>query len=94
MGASNYLARRSNVELDEPDARTDALRHAAATIGGFVIAGLVPLAAYLAPIGGDSRLPAAIGLTAAALFAVGASRSFVTNGAFSAAAPRCFSSAP
>ncbi len=82
MGASNYLARRSNVEIDEPDARTDALRHAAATIAGFVIAGLVPLAAYLAPIGNDSRLPAAIGLTAAALFGVGASRSFVTKRGF------------
>ncbi len=53
MGASNYLARRSNVEIDEHDARTDALRHGAATIAGFVIAGLVPLVAYLAPIGDD-----------------------------------------
>ena len=43
---------------------------------------MVPLAAYLAPIGNDSRLPAAIGLTAAALFGVGASRSFVTKRGF------------
>ncbi|HYK07716.1 MAG TPA: VIT1/CCC1 transporter family protein [Gaiellaceae bacterium] len=82
MGASNYLARRSNVESDASDDRTDALRHGAATIVGFVIAGTVPLVAYLAPIGDDIRLPAAVGLTAGALFAVGASRSFVTRRGF------------
>ena len=38
MGASNYLARRSHVEEDLAD-RRDALRHAFATIVGFVIAG-------------------------------------------------------
>jgi VIT1/CCC1 family predicted Fe2+/Mn2+ transporter len=82
MGASNYLARRSNVELDASNDRTDALRHGGATIVGFVIAGTVPLVAYLAPIGDDFRLPTAVGLTAAALFGVGASRSFVTKRGF------------
>ena len=82
MGASNYLARRSNVESDASDDRTDALRHAAATIFGFVIAGMTPLIAYVVPIGDGIRLPTAVGLTAAALFAVGASRSFVTRRGF------------
>ena len=82
MGASNYLARRSNVEIDASNDRADALRHGAATIVGFVTAGTVPLVAYLAPIGEDFRLPAAVGLTAAALFGVGASRSVVTKRGF------------
>jgi vacuolar iron transporter family protein len=79
MGASNYLARRSTVEAEERASREDALRHAAATIGAFVVAGLVPLIAYLLPLSSDSRFIAAIGLTAAALFSVGAARSFVTG---------------
>jgi vacuolar iron transporter family protein len=82
MGASNYLARRSNIEIDGHEDRTDALRHGVATIVGFVIAGVVPLIAYLAPIDDASRLPTAVGLTAAALFCVGASRSFVTKRGF------------
>ena len=82
MGASNYLARRSNVEIDASNDRADALRHGAATIVGFVTAGTVPLVAYLAPIGEDFRFPTAVGLTAAALFAVGASRSVVTKRGF------------
>jgi len=79
MGASNYLARRSTAEAEERASREDALRHAAATIGAFVAAGLVPLAAYLLPIPSDSRFIAAVALTAATLFSVGAARSFVTG---------------
>lgn len=82
MGASNYLARRSNVESGLADDRGDAVRHAAATIAGFVVAGLIPLVAYVVPIPESSRLPAAIGLTGVALFSVGASRSFVTRRGF------------
>ena len=82
MGASNYLARRSDVELGGGNDRADGLRHGSATIIGFVIAGMVPLVAYLAPIADEARLPAAVGLTAAALFGVGASRSFVTKRGF------------
>ena len=82
MGASNYLARRSDVETAERNDRTDALRHGGATIAGFVLAGVIPLVAYLAPIPDAARLPAAIGLTAAALFGVGASRSLVTKRGF------------
>ena len=82
MGASNYLARRSDVEFGAGNDRADGLRHGAATIIGFVIAGVVPLVAYLAPLPDGTRLPAAVGLTAAALFGVGASRSFVTKRGF------------
>jgi VIT1/CCC1 family predicted Fe2+/Mn2+ transporter len=79
MGASNYLARRSTAEAEERASREDALRHAAATIGAFVAAGVVPLAAYLLPIPSDDRFIAAVALTAATLFSVGAARSFVTG---------------
>jgi VIT1/CCC1 family predicted Fe2+/Mn2+ transporter len=79
MGASNYLARRSNVEAAESADRADAVRHGVATIVGFVSAGVVPLVAYLLPLPDDARLGTAVGLTLVALFGVGASRSFVTR---------------
>jgi VIT1/CCC1 family predicted Fe2+/Mn2+ transporter len=79
MGASNYLARRSTAELEERASREDAFRHASATIGAFVAAGLIPLVAYLLPLPSDTRFIAAIALTAATLFSVGAARSFVTG---------------
>jgi VIT1/CCC1 family predicted Fe2+/Mn2+ transporter len=71
MGASNYLARRSNVETGEAADRADALRHGTATILGFIGAGLTPLVAYLVPMPDSARLAAAVGLTGVALFAVG-----------------------
>lgn len=82
MGASNYLARRSDVEDEERAERVDATRHGVATIAGFVTAGLVPLVAYLVPLGEAARWPAAIVLTAATLFLVGASRAFATHAGF------------
>ena len=78
MGASNYLARRSHLEEDLAD-RRDALRHGLATIVGFVIAGVLPLAAYLLPLEPRVQFPVSIALAAAALFAVGAARTFVTR---------------
>ena len=81
MGASNYLARRSHVEEDLAD-RRDALRHAFATIVGFVIAGVLPLIAYLLPLEPEVQFPASIALAASALFAVGAARTFVTRRGF------------
>ena len=82
MGASNYLARRSNVETADSTDRADAFRHGMATIAGFVAAGMIPLVAYVVPMSDAARLPSAIGLTAAALFGVGASRSLVTKQGF------------
>lgn len=81
MGASNYLARRSH-EDDELAERADALRHGAATILGFVTAGVIPLLAYLAPLDADVSFAIATGLAGAALFAVGAARTFVTRRGF------------
>ena len=78
MGASNYLARRSHVQEELAD-RRDSLRHAFATIVGFVVAGVLPLIAYLVPLEPEVRFPASIALAGAALFAVGAARTFVTR---------------
>jgi len=46
MGASNFLARRSYANADERATGGGAARHGAATVVGFVIAGMVPLVAY------------------------------------------------
>ena len=81
MGASNYLARRSNLEQDLSD-RRDALRHGLATVVGFIAAGVLPLAAYVLPLEPAVRFPASIALAAAALFSVGAARTFVTKRGF------------
>jgi VIT1/CCC1 family predicted Fe2+/Mn2+ transporter len=50
-----------------------------ATVVGFITAGLVPLLAYLVPLPEDARFPVAVVLTLSTLFAVGASRAFVTR---------------
>jgi vacuolar iron transporter family protein len=78
MGASNYLARRSTVE-DELVPRLEAGKHAAATIVGFLAAGILPLLAYLLPLPDDRRFAIAVASAAAALFAVGAGRTLVTH---------------
>ena len=79
MGASNFLARRSYAEAADRADRPEAAKHGAATLFGFVTAGVVPLVAYLVPLADDARFPAAVVLTLATLFAVGASRSLVTR---------------
>ncbi|HEX5468716.1 MAG TPA: VIT1/CCC1 transporter family protein [Gaiellaceae bacterium] len=79
MGASNYLARRSTVEDEERQSRVDALRHGGATVIAFVVAGIVPLLAYLLPIPAGGRFETAIALTGLTLFAVGAGRSLFTG---------------
>jgi VIT1/CCC1 family predicted Fe2+/Mn2+ transporter len=79
MGASNFLARRSYAEAADRADRHEAARHGAATLIGFVAAGIVPLVAYLLPLSDGARFPTAVGLTLATLFAVGASRAFVTH---------------
>ena len=61
-----------------PD-RVEAAKHGAATFGGFLVAGVVPLVAYVLPLADDDRFPAAVALTLATLFAVGASRAIVTG---------------
>jgi vacuolar iron transporter family protein len=79
MGASNFLARRSFAEAHDRATGREAARHGVATLVGFITAGIVPLVAYLAPLSDDVRFPVAVTLTLATLFAVGASRAFVTH---------------
>ncbi|RDZ66244.1 hypothetical protein C5B90_07845 [Haloferax sp. Atlit-12N] len=84
MGMSNYLSERS--EEDYHDARGDAhdrtdgktpVRTAAATFAAFIVAGWAPLFPYVLRL--EPLFPVSIAVTAAAFFAVGASRSLVTN---------------
>ncbi len=79
MGASNFLSRRSYAEADERATGREAARHGAATVVAFIVAGMVPLVAYLVPLSDDVRFPLAITLTLTTLFAVGASRAFITR---------------
>jgi len=79
MGASNFLSRRSYADADERATGGEATRHGAATLVGFIAAGIVPLVAYLVPLSDDVRFLVAVGLTLATLFAVGASRAVVTR---------------
>jgi VIT1/CCC1 family predicted Fe2+/Mn2+ transporter len=79
MGASNFLSRRSNADAAERADAPEATRHGAATMTGFVTAGVVPLVAYLVPFADGARFPLAIALTLATLYAVGASRALVTR---------------
>lgn len=83
MGMSNYLSRRSEVayqaaageEVD--DGGKPPVRTAAVTFLAFVVAGWTPLVPYLLAVEPLFRL--SIGATAIAFFAVGASRTVVTE---------------
>ncbi len=79
MGASNYLARRSEADAAARADRLEAARHGSATFASFVVAGVVPLLAYLMPLSSDTAFLLALVLTGAALFGVGASRALVTK---------------
>jgi len=84
MGASNFLSIRSEeaaraaagLAVQEPHAG----RHGLATFGAFLVAGAVPLLAYVViPDIGPSPFAIATTLTLLTLFAVGAARNFVTE---------------
>jgi vacuolar iron transporter family protein len=83
MGASNFLSIRSGedaraaVGLDR--AEPYALRHGLATFFAFLVAGSVPLGAYLYPGDADGRFPLATVLTMITLFCVGSLRTLVTQ---------------
>ena len=79
MGASNFLARRSYARAEDRADRPEAMRHGTATLVGFLVAGIVPLVAYVGPLADDDRFPLAIVLTLSTLFAVGAARALVTH---------------
>ncbi|GMR12729.1 MAG: hypothetical protein BMS9Abin29_0922 [Gemmatimonadota bacterium] len=83
MGASNFLSIRSGedaraaVGLDR--AEPYALRHGGATFLAFLVAGSVPLGAYLYPGDAGGRFPLATALTMITLFGVGSLRTLVTH---------------
>lgn len=84
MAASNFLAIRSRTAVERADGRPVsepfAAKHGAATLVAFVLAGAVPLLAFVLGAPAAGRFPAAVGLTFATLFAVGAGRAVVTGG--------------
>jgi VIT1/CCC1 family predicted Fe2+/Mn2+ transporter len=79
MGASNVLSRRSEARNDALPTLAAAASHGLATFIGFVVAGLVPLLAYLLPWFDGGRFEVATTLALATLFAVGAGRAFFTE---------------
>ncbi|MBI4410363.1 MAG: VIT1/CCC1 transporter family protein [Gemmatimonadetes bacterium] len=83
MGASNYLSIRSHEAAREAEGldieETHAIRHGAATFGAFILAGAVPLLAYLLPAGIADRFASATVFTLATMFGVGATRALVTE---------------
>lgn len=75
MGASNYLGPKSELEQKGESVRVERpWRHGLVTIAAFVVAGAVPLAAYLLPWPGPWRTPAALIVAAAVFYIVGAAR--------------------
>jgi VIT1/CCC1 family predicted Fe2+/Mn2+ transporter len=84
MAASNFLAIRSRgaVERAEGHAVSEpfAAKHGAATFLAFVVAGAVPLLAFLGGVPPARQFPTAAALTFATLFAVGAARSLLSAG--------------
>jgi VIT1/CCC1 family predicted Fe2+/Mn2+ transporter len=74
MGTSNVLSIRSAVSGIRPSLRS-ASRNGLATFSAFVLAGLVPLSAYLLPFDESDRFFASCVLAAVALFVIGACRS-------------------
>jgi vacuolar iron transporter family protein len=79
MGASNYLARRSQPPHSGQQAVGKIVIHGAATFLGFVFAGFIPLLAYLLPWFSSAKFTAATALALTTLFVVGASRSYFTG---------------
>lgn len=76
MGASGYLAIRSAASADGVSRGVrEPLAHAAATFMAFLVAGAVPLAAFV--LGGSSFVASAA-VTGAMMFGAGAARSLVT----------------
>jgi len=79
MGTSNVLSVRSTLTAASRPRLRDASRNGFATFVAFVLAGLLPLSAYLLPFANDVRFPTACILAAMALFAVGACRSLFSD---------------
>jgi vacuolar iron transporter family protein len=81
MGASNVLSRRSQPQGNSLPTLAAATGHGLATFIGFVVAGIVPLLAYLLPWFDGGQFAAAVSLALTTLFAVGAGRAlFIERG--------------
>ena len=80
MGASNYLAIRSHADAEgKSRGIREPLSHGIATFLSFLLIGALPLVAYLIPPARDHAFLISCLLTGGALFAVGASRSLVSE---------------
>jgi VIT1/CCC1 family predicted Fe2+/Mn2+ transporter len=79
MGTSNVLAVRSTLTAATRPRLLDASRNGFATFAAFVVAGMVPLSAYLVPLPEHIRFPLACVLAGVALFGVGACRSLLSD---------------
>jgi len=83
MAAGNYLSIRSHESVlaaqELPEEEASPLRHAAATLLAFVLAGAVPLAPYMVSAFPFDRFAASIGLTLSTMFVVGASRALIAR---------------
>ncbi|MBI4564198.1 MAG: VIT1/CCC1 transporter family protein [Planctomycetes bacterium] len=80
MGASNFLAIRSSSGAEGVDRGfREPLMHGIATFLSFVLIGTIPLLAYLIPGATTHPFLVSSGLTAGALFGVGALRSLVVR---------------
>jgi VIT1/CCC1 family predicted Fe2+/Mn2+ transporter len=78
MGASNFLARRSEAEGQPPVSRMIAARHGFVTFLSFVLIGAIPLFAFIgAPV--ESRFLATTIVTLVTLFTIGAMRAALTR---------------
>jgi vacuolar iron transporter family protein len=84
MGASNYLAirSRSSAELEVSGSISEpyAVRHGIVTFAAFVVAGSVPLLAYLLPVLEGQRFIVTAMLGALSLFLIGAARIMLAHG--------------
>jgi VIT1/CCC1 family predicted Fe2+/Mn2+ transporter len=86
MGASNYLAIRSksSAELEATGCLSEpyAVRHGAATFLAFLMAGCMPLLAFVVPGAEQHRFNLSSLIAAGTLFAVGGARALVVRGSW------------
>jgi VIT1/CCC1 family predicted Fe2+/Mn2+ transporter len=79
MGASSVLAARSTQTAETRPRLTAAYRRGGVTFTAFVVAGLLPLSAYIVPLAAAARFPTACALAGVALFGIGASRALFSD---------------
>jgi VIT1/CCC1 family predicted Fe2+/Mn2+ transporter len=79
MGASDILSERSTPNEENRPSLQEASKNGLATFVGFLVAGVVPLVAYLLPFPEGSQFAWACGLSAVTLFGIGAGRSLFSD---------------